>query len=66
MHLDGSVDDLGMAEAAVLERSASKHEHGPGTAFRVFIDPAISRRLAPATSHSHFGLAGGSTSSGHG
>src|SRR5215470_1414402 len=30
MHLDVMVDDLG----------AAKHEHQPGTSFRVFLDPA--------------------------
>jgi predicted enzyme related to lactoylglutathione lyase len=40
MHLDVTVDDLDTAEAAVLELGATKHEHQPGTTFRVFIDPA--------------------------
>ena len=40
MHLDVVVDDLDVAEAAVLELGASKHEHQPGTTFRVFLDPA--------------------------
>src|SRR4051794_20494248 len=39
MHLD-VVDDLDAAEAAVLELGATKHEHQPGTTFRVFLDPA--------------------------
>ena len=40
MHLDVVVDDLDAAEEAVLERGATKHEHQPGTSFRVFLDPA--------------------------
>jgi predicted enzyme related to lactoylglutathione lyase len=40
MHLDVVVDDLDVAEAAVLELGASKHEHQPGSTFRVFLDPA--------------------------
>ncbi|MDT4962677.1 MAG: hypothetical protein QOF87_2324 [Pseudonocardiales bacterium] len=40
MHLDVMVDDLDTAEAAVLELGATKHEHQPGTSFRVFLDPA--------------------------
>jgi len=40
MHLDVAVDDLDVAEAAVLELGATKHEHQPGTTFRVFLDPA--------------------------
>ncbi len=40
MHLDVIVDDLDDAEAAVLELGATKHEHQPGTTFRVFLDPA--------------------------
>ncbi len=40
MHLDVIVDDLDTAEAAVLERGATKHEHQPGTSFRVFLDLA--------------------------
>jgi len=36
MHLD----DLDDAEAAVLDLGATKHEHQPGTSFRVFLDPA--------------------------
>jgi predicted enzyme related to lactoylglutathione lyase len=40
MHLDVIVDDLDAAEAAVLELGAAKHEHQPGTTFRVFLDPA--------------------------
>lgn len=40
MHLDVSVDDLDIAEAAVLKLGATKHEHQPGTSFRVFLDPA--------------------------
>lgn len=40
MHLDVIVDDLDSAEAAVLGLGATKHEHQPGTSFRVFLDPA--------------------------
>jgi predicted enzyme related to lactoylglutathione lyase len=40
MHLDVVVDDLDAAEEAVLELGATKHEHQPGTSFRVFLDPA--------------------------
>jgi Glyoxalase-like domain len=40
MHLDVIVEDLDAAEAAVLELGATKHEHQPGTTFRVFLDPA--------------------------
>ena len=40
MHLDVMVDDLDGGEAAVLDLGATKHEHQPGTTFRVFLDPA--------------------------
>jgi hypothetical protein len=40
MHLDVIVDDLDTAEAGVLDLGAVKHEHQPGTSFRVFLDPA--------------------------
>ncbi len=40
MHIDVVVDDLDAAEPAVLELGATKHEHQPGTSFRVFLDPA--------------------------
>jgi hypothetical protein len=40
LHIDVVVDDLDTAEAAVLELGATKHEHQPGTTFRVFLDPA--------------------------
>jgi predicted enzyme related to lactoylglutathione lyase len=40
MHLDVIVEDLDAAEAAVLDLGATKHEHQPGTSFRVFLDPA--------------------------
>jgi hypothetical protein len=40
MHLDVMVADLDTAETAVLELGATKHEHQPGTTFRVFLDPA--------------------------
>jgi predicted enzyme related to lactoylglutathione lyase len=39
-HLDVVVDDLDVAEKEVLELGATKHEHQPGTTFRVFLDPA--------------------------
>lgn len=40
MHLDVVVDDLDAGEAAVLGLGATKHDHQPGTTFRVFLDPA--------------------------
>jgi predicted enzyme related to lactoylglutathione lyase len=40
MHLDVTVDDLDVAETAVRALGATKHEHQPGTTFRVFLDPA--------------------------
>lgn len=40
MHLDVVVDDLDEGEAAVLKLGATKHQHQPGTTFRVFLDPA--------------------------
>jgi hypothetical protein len=40
MHVDVMVSDLDAGEAAVLELGATKHEHQPGTSFRVFLDPA--------------------------
>jgi catechol 2,3-dioxygenase-like lactoylglutathione lyase family enzyme len=40
MHLDVDVDDLDAAEAAVLDLGAVKHDHQPGTDFRVYLDPA--------------------------
>ncbi len=40
MHVDVMVDDLDTAEAAVLQLGATKHEHQPGSTFRVFLDPA--------------------------
>lgn len=40
MHLDLVVDDLDTAEAEVLALGAVKHEHQPGSYFRVFLDPA--------------------------
>ena len=43
MHLDVVVDDLDAAERAVVELGATRHEHQPGTTFRVFLDPAGTR-----------------------
>jgi hypothetical protein len=40
MHLDVMVEDLDEAEPQVLALGATKHEHQPGTSFRVFLDPA--------------------------
>ena len=40
MHLDVMVEDLDTAEPEVLRLGATKHEHQPGTTFRVFLDPA--------------------------
>jgi predicted enzyme related to lactoylglutathione lyase len=40
MHLDVVVEDLDAGEAAVLALGATRHDHQPGTTFRVFLDPA--------------------------
>jgi predicted enzyme related to lactoylglutathione lyase len=40
MHLDVVVDDLDDAESEVIALGATKHDHQPGTSFRVFLDPA--------------------------
>jgi hypothetical protein len=40
MHLDVIVDDLDVGEQEVINLGATKHEHQPGTSFRVFLDPA--------------------------
>ena len=40
MHLDVIVDELDAGESAVLAIGATRHEHQPGTTFRVFLDPA--------------------------
>ena len=40
MHLDVMVEDLDAGEAAVVELGATRHDHQPGTSFRVFLDPA--------------------------
>lgn len=40
MHLDVDVDDLDVAEEQVLALGATRHDHQPGTTFRVFLDPA--------------------------
>lgn len=40
VHLDVDVDDLDEAEIRTLALGATKHEHQPGTSFRVFLDPA--------------------------
>jgi predicted enzyme related to lactoylglutathione lyase len=40
MHLDVMVADLDSAEAEVIAIGATKHDHQPGTSFRVFLDPA--------------------------
>ena len=40
MHLDVMVDDLDVAEEAVLEIGAGKAPEQPGETFRVFLDPA--------------------------
>ena len=39
-HLDLDTPDLDVAEAQVLALGARKHEHQPGTTFRVYLDPA--------------------------
>ena len=40
MHLDVMVEDLDVGEKAVLDLGATRHDHQPGTTFRVFLDPA--------------------------
>lgn len=40
LHIDVMVDDLDVAERAVVELGAVRAEHQPGTTFRVFLDPA--------------------------
>ena len=40
MHLDVVVENLDAAEPEVLALGATRHEHQPGTSFRVFLDPA--------------------------
>jgi len=40
MHLDVMVEDLDAAEEAVVALGATRHDHQPGTRFRVFLDPA--------------------------
>ena len=40
MHVDVMVDDLDTGEAEVLKLGATKPDFQPGTAFRVFLDPA--------------------------
>jgi predicted enzyme related to lactoylglutathione lyase len=40
MHLDVVVDDLEVGEREVVALGATKHEHQPGSRFRVFLDPA--------------------------
>jgi len=40
MHMDLMVEDLDVAETAVMELGATKAEHQPGETFRVFLDPA--------------------------
>lgn len=40
VHLDVMVDDLDVAEAAVLELGATRHDYQPGKTFRVYLDPA--------------------------
>ena len=40
LHLDFDVPDLDDAEAWVLGLGARKHDHQPGTTFRVYLDPA--------------------------
>ena len=40
LHLDFDVPDLDAAEERVLAIGARKHEHQPGTSFRVYLDPA--------------------------
>jgi hypothetical protein len=40
VHLDVIVDDLDAGEREVVGLGATRHEHQPGTSFRVFLDPA--------------------------
>lgn len=40
MHIDVVVEDLDVAESAVLELGAGKADFQPGETFRVFFDPA--------------------------
>ncbi len=40
MHLDLMVTDLDVAEEQVLALGARRHDHQPGTRFRVYLDPA--------------------------
>ena len=40
VHLDIYVDDADAAEASALAAGATKYDHQPGTAFRVYADPA--------------------------
>jgi hypothetical protein len=40
MHLDVVVEDLDAAEQPTIDLGATKHDHQPGTSFRVFLDPA--------------------------
>lgn len=39
-HLDLDVEDLDAGEQAVVGLGATRHQHQPGTTFRVFLDPA--------------------------
>jgi catechol 2,3-dioxygenase-like lactoylglutathione lyase family enzyme len=40
MHLDLMVADLDEGEAEAVRLGATRHEHQPGTTFRVLLDPA--------------------------
>jgi catechol 2,3-dioxygenase-like lactoylglutathione lyase family enzyme len=40
VHIDVVVDDLDEGEKQALAIGATKHDHQPGTSFRVFLDPA--------------------------
>lgn len=40
MHLDVIVDNLDAGETEVLALGGTRHDHQPGTTFRVFLDPA--------------------------
>lgn len=40
LHLDVMVQDLDVAEREVVALGAARHDHQPGTTFRVFLDPA--------------------------
>jgi hypothetical protein len=54
MHIDVVVEDLDVAEAAVLELGATKHKNQPGTTFRVSSTPRVIRSASARTEAAHF------------